>query len=178
MTPVQLPIELGIPGHKRTFDPAKLEGEYSTTYKYTLKDAESDRIRLAMADAASKYFDPETVLEKVLEVDDPKGVMRKRYYYMAEAVSPNVRNFNIITSLLELADEVDKKASRAAQIMAEELRLSIANIRAGKMAPERPIPATVPETSPEELLPSRRMGSLKAAQESLIEKSAPKIGGQ
>ena len=173
-----IPIELGVPGHKKTFELSKLEGEYSTTYKYFLKDAESDRIRLTMADAASKYFDPETVLKETLEVADWQDVMRKRYYYRAAQLDPNVAMYETINAALELADKGDKIASRKAQIMAETLKLNLVNIKAGKMTqPIQPLAPSEGGGPPMPLIPPARQGSPGASQESLIEKSAP-AGGE
>lgn len=173
-------VELGVPGHKRTFDTSKLEGEYQTTYKYTIKSPKTDIARLSQADAASRYFDPETVLSETLQVEDWKGIMQKRYYYMAEKVDPNVLNYRIIRNLLELAAKGEKAAAREAQIMAASLGLTLRQIKAGQMQPELPPEA---EKTPESVIPllgeGGKVGGIpsSAVRASQLQKQAPELVG-
>ena len=135
-------LELGTLGHKRRFELSKMEGEYETTYKYFVKSPKTDIARMSVAQAAAAYYDPETILSDILQVEDPKSVMQKRYYYMAEQLSVNVKMNRTINKLLELAEKGDDAAARDAQIMALELGMNLEQVKRGELpagaAPEKP----------------------------------------
>ncbi len=110
-------IELGTPGHKRKFNTKKLEGEYETTYKYFVKSPKTDIARMSIAAQAEKYYDPETILTDILQVEDPKLIMQRRYSHLAEVIDPNILRHRIIMNLLELAEKGDENAAREAKLM-------------------------------------------------------------
>lgn len=126
-------IELGTLGHKRTFEIGKLEGEYETTYKYFVKSPTIDAARYSLASVAERYMDLETILSTVLQVEDPKGVIRKRYYNMAEKVSPVILKTRIIKALIE---EGDEDSEYEAQLMSAEMGKTVEQIMAGEVPKE------------------------------------------
>ena len=141
-------VELGVPGHKRTFSTKKLQGEYRTTYKFFNKSPKIDIARMSVAAAAERFYDPETILTDVLQVEDPKTIMQKRYYYLAEKVDPLILRHRIIMNMLKLAEDGDKDAAREAQIMAATMGMTLAQVKAGQL-PEPP----PEERPPEPMLP-------------------------
>lgn len=114
-------VELGTPGHKRKFNTSKLEGEYETTYKYFVKSPKIDIARMSVAQAAERYYDYETILTDILQVEDPKEIVQKRYAQLAEQVDVNTANpiliHRIILSLLDRAEDGDDNAAREAKMM-------------------------------------------------------------
>lgn len=129
-------VELGTPGHKRVFDTSKINGEYETSYKYFVKSPKIDIARLTMAREAIVFgVDRETVYTDILQYEDPKGMIQKYYYEMAEKISPNVLKNRTIIKLLELAEKGNDDAARDAQIMAEELGMSLQMIKQGIITP-------------------------------------------
>ncbi|KKK72372.1 hypothetical protein LCGC14_2904530, partial [marine sediment metagenome] len=64
-------VELGVPGHKRTFQTSKLNGEYQTEYKYFVKSPELDAgvltLYAAAGDAIAKRFKD----RDILQLEDP-----------------------------------------------------------------------------------------------------------
>ena len=141
-------VQLGTPGHKRTFSTKKLMGEYETSYKYTTKSPKIDIARMSVAAAAERFFDPETILKDILQVGDYEGIMQRRYYYLAEQVDPLVLRHRIIMNMLKLAEDGDEDAAREAKIMAASLGMSLAQIKAGQLPP-----APEPEKRPAPMLP-------------------------
>ena len=131
-------IELGTLGHKRRFSTRKLMGEYETTYKYFTKSPKVDIARMSMAAAAREFFDTETILKDVLMVEDWKGTLQKKYYYMAEQVDPLILRHRIIMSMVGLAEEGDENAAKEAEIMAASMGMSLSQIKAGGIQPEVP----------------------------------------
>ena len=130
-------VEIGTLGHKRGFKIADLEGEYETTFKSFLKSPKTDIARMAVADHAQQYYDPETILEDVLQVEDPKAIMRKRYYYLAEKYSPNVMRSRIIRNLADMADEGNEDAQEDYLIMKAEMEAALMQVKNGQ-APTQP----------------------------------------
>lgn len=140
-------IELGTPGHKRKFNTAKLEGEYTTDFKYYMKSPKIDLARMAVADQAKNWYPRRYIYEEVLQVEDPKGLEDEWYSELAEKVDPNVLKNRIIMNLLDLAEEGDENAAREAKIMAVGMGLTIEQIKAG-ITPEVPKPESPDQTIP------------------------------
>ena len=126
-------VKLGTRGHKRTFEIGKLQGEYETTYKYYVKSPKIDVARLSMAGPAERYYDLKTILSDILQAEDPEGIIRKRYYDMAEKVSPVILRTRIIKALIE---EGDEDSEYEAQLMSAEMGMSVEQIMAGEVAKE------------------------------------------
>jgi len=141
-------VKLGTPGRERVFDTEKLEGEYETTYKYFVKSPKTDIARMSVAKASEAYYDTETILSDVLQVEDPKGIMRKRYYDMAEKIDPNILRHRIIMSMLDMAENGDDNAAMQAQIMTLGMGMSLEQVKRGEI-PEPP----KSEESPKPMLP-------------------------
>jgi len=140
-------VELGTPGHTRNFNLSKVEGEYETNYKYFVKSPQLDVAKITMGDAALKMgVDRETVYTDIMQYEDPKGMIQKYYYDLAEKLSPNVLRNRTIIKLLEMAeDDGDEDAARDAQIMAAEMGASLDQIRQGaEVAPPEPQPSGEP----------------------------------
>ena len=127
-------VQLGTKGHERTFDTRKLEGQYETTYKYFSKSPKEDVARYAMAREASQYLDEDTILRDVLQLQDPDGVKKKRYYDMAARVSPAVLRHRIILSLIDQGEELE------AEMMTAELGMTLKQVLTGEV-PKLPEPA-------------------------------------
>jgi len=130
-------VDLGTRGHKRTFDISKLDGEYETSYKYFIKSPTIDIARFSIAGVAERYYDLKTILSDILRAEDPEGIIRKRYYDMAEKVSPTILQTRIIKALIE---EDTEDSQYEAELMSAEMGISVEQIMAGELpkAPETP----------------------------------------
>lgn len=126
-------VELGTPGHKRSFDIGKLQGEYENSYKYFVKSPKIDAARFSLAGVAERYYDFKTILSDVLQAEDPEGIIRKRYYDMAEKVSPVILKTRIIKALVE---EGDDDSLYEAQLLSAEMGVSVKQIMAGAVPEE------------------------------------------
>ncbi len=126
-------IEVGTPGHKRTFDIGKLEGEYEVTYSYVPIDPVLDVARYTTAQAARPWMSDAQILEKIVKDEDPAGTLRKRNRQEAKALSPTVMRMEVIKGLLEEAEDGDEWAEREAVAMALEVGMSIEQVIAGNV---------------------------------------------
>ena len=132
-------IELGAPGHKRSFNTAKLQGEYSINYKYFVKSPKIDIARMSVAEAAQKWYPRRHIYSDVLQVEDPDGMMRDWSRQEAGQLSMGVKMHRIIMDLLEQAEKNnDEEAAREAQIMALELGLTLDQVRSGQLPEPQP----------------------------------------
>lgn len=136
-------IELGTPGHKRSFDVSKLDGEYEVDFKYSPKSPKIDVARYSVAGAAERYLDPESILRDIIQAEDPEGIMRKRYYYMAEKISPAVMRRRVVEALIE--EDRDEEA----KLLADEAGVELEKLLAGEL----PTPTAPEEKPPEPMLP-------------------------
>ncbi len=131
-------VELGVSGHKRKFETSKLKGEYETTYKYFVKSPKIDIARYSVAMNAERYLDEDTILRDILQVEDPDGIKKKRYYDMAAQLSPAVMRTRIIKAL---AEEGGDDEQFEAELMSAEAGMELQRILAGEV-PELPEPPT------------------------------------
>ena len=123
-------IELGVRGHKRTFETSKLKGAYETTYKYFVKSPKIDIARYSVAMNAERYLDEDTILRDILQVEDPDGIKQKRYYDMAAELSPAVMRTRIIKALMEKGgDDTEFEA----ELMSAEMGMDVKRVMAGEM---------------------------------------------
>ncbi len=143
-------VELGATGHKKKFGTASLKGEYTVDYKYFIKSPKIDVARLSMAGQSKEWYPRKEIYTNVLQVEDPDGLERDWYAELAEIIDPNVLKLRIILRLLEKADEGDEDAEMEAFVMAQDMNLSIEQIKAG-IVPEQPQMPTSEPTIP--LLP-------------------------
>jgi len=171
-------VELGTPGHKRTFDIGKLQGEYETTYKYFVKSPTIDAARFSLAGVAERYYDLKTILSDVLQAEDPEGIIRKRYYDMAEKVSPVIMKTRIIKALIE---EGDEDSEYEAQLMSAEMGMTVEQIMAGEApkATEAPWKKSIRDKEPlGDLLPLLGKGGGKTSAKKAAEVEATPREGE
>lgn len=117
-----------------------LDGKYTTMYKYYAKSPKTDIARMNIAQLAERYYDPQTILAEVLQVEDPADILRKRYLYQAEIDFPIIKQHREILAALELAKRGDKNAAVEAKMMAMQLGVTIDQIKKGilPVTPQNP----------------------------------------
>ncbi|KKL66258.1 hypothetical protein LCGC14_2146770 [marine sediment metagenome] len=132
-------VELGGKGHKQKFSTGKLKGDYTIGYKYFIKSPKIDIARISMAGQAEKWYPREHIYEEVLQVEDPVGMKKDWDAGLAGFLDPNVQIFDTIMALLEKAEDGDENAEMKAFIMAQDMGISIEQLKAGIVTvPERP----------------------------------------
>jgi hypothetical protein len=136
-------VELGTPGHKRTFDVKKLEGAYEVVFKYFVKSPKIDIARYSMAQVAQQIGIPQEDIDKdVLQLEDPDGVRRRRSYEQAEKLSPLIQARRIIKDLTDMEDD---DANLDAEILAMQFDIDMNQIKSGGVpalqTPEQKQPA-------------------------------------
>ena len=143
-------MRLGIKGHERTWDTQKLEGEYTTSYKYFTKSPKLDIARFSMAREAANYLDEDTIRREILQLQDPDGVKKKRFYDMAALVSPAVLKLRILKSLVAQNEDFE------AELFAAELGMTVKQMLAGELPKPPELPG--PGKPRESLLPLLEAG--------------------
>lgn len=129
-------LELGTPGHTKKYPMSKLEGEYTIDYKYTTKNSKTDIAQMAVAEQAEKWYPRRHIYAEVLKVEDPDGLMDDWYSQIAEVLDPNILKHRTIIRLLNKAEEDDDdEAAMEAKIMAEDMRLTVEQVKAGLTQP-------------------------------------------
>jgi len=113
-------VELGPHGHKRTFQTSKLDGEYSTEYKYFIKSPKEDIARYSIASAAGNLISNKTKRETILQLEDPDGEQRQLDVEDAERLFPAIKADRVIRSLVE--EGRDYEAELASAQMGMELQ--------------------------------------------------------
>ena len=120
-------VELGVKGHKRTFETGKLKGEYGTTYKYTFKSPSVDAGLYSLAAAAGNLIPDKAKREEILQREDPDGDMKQLRWEEAERLSPAIRIYRTIKSLKEQGEDFE------AELLASELGVNVDQMMAGEV---------------------------------------------
>lgn len=118
-------VELGTPGHKRTFQTSKLDGQYDGYYKYTIKSAAVDAGRASLAAAYGDDLSWETKATEIYQLADVDGERRRRHFEEAEIINPRVKQRRIIKDLIEMDEEEDAK------LMLDDLGVSLEQVLTG-----------------------------------------------
>jgi len=128
-------LEIGTPGHKRSFDMSKIEGEYETTFKYYPKSPKIDMARYSMAAQAKTIglIPDKSIATDILQREDPDGDERQLRREQAEMLSPIVRLRRIIKSLYEDAERGDDDAKLDAQFLELEMGVTLEQMMAGQL---------------------------------------------
>ncbi len=159
-------VELGTPGHRRTFKTADLKGEYDIEFLYTPQSPETDVARFAMAVEAAQWLPDEDVLEKVLRVENPAETKRKKLIDNAEIISPNILRLHTAQAFIKEGRELE------AEILANEMGVSIEALIEGEGF-EAPL---VPQPTP--INPSATAALADPATKAASNKRASQLSGQ
>lgn len=132
-------VELGTPGHKRTFQTSKLDGQYEGFYKYTIKSAAVDAGRASLAAAYGDDLSWRTKATEIYQLEDVDGEGRRRNVEAAERVFPSIKMRRIIVDLAEEGRDEE------AELASAEAGVSLKQMLAGEMAPPKPEPEQEPK---------------------------------
>jgi len=129
-------VELGVPGHKRSFDVGKLEGEYETTYKYTAKSPVTDAGLYSLAAAAGDSLSKKYKRENIYQLQDPDGEEKQLRWEEAEMLSPAIKMRRILETLVEMDEDEE------AELLSDEMGVNLEQMLRGETSqqpkPEKP----------------------------------------
>ncbi|KKM21137.1 hypothetical protein LCGC14_1638430, partial [marine sediment metagenome] len=142
----QTTVEIGTPGHKKTFKVSDLEGEYDIVYKYANKSPETDFARLSLARQYKEadMLDELTILTDIMKRDDPEGDLGKLRRQRLRRLSPTLVMYD---GLMALADDVeagDESAKDEIDIVEAELGVRLDQILDGNLPTPEAEPAPKP----------------------------------
>ena len=164
-------VELGPRGHRRSFNVAKLEGEYEVTFKYFIKSPKVDIARFSMAAAAGDLIPDKAKRRDILQREDPDEDERQLRWEEAEMLSPAIKIDRTIRNLLEMAKRGDKDAAYEAEILSAEMGVNLQQMLAGSAA-QIPTPGKAQEPQP--LVPLLPEGRPTSGQKSADLQATPK----
>ena len=157
-------VDIGTPGHKKTFKVSDLEGEYGIEFRYANKSPETDFARLSLARQYkdADMLDELTILTDIMKRDDPEGDLGKLRRQRLRRVSPTLIIWDGLMSLSEAIEAGDETAKDELFIMEEQLGVSMEELLAGNLPqPEKEL-AVPPQTIPQ-LTEGGRNSSQRAA---------------
>lgn len=159
-------VDIGVRGHKRTFNVGKLQGEYNITFKYFIKSPKVDVARFSMAAAAGNLIPDKAKRRDILQREDPEEDERQLRWEEAERLVPAIKMRRDISALLEMAKRGDKNAEAEAKLMADALGVTVEQMLSGS-AEQLPKPEEAQKPQP--MVPvfgaggsARRAAELKA----------------
>lgn len=123
-------VELGVKGHKRTFETSKLEGEYDTTYRYSFKSPSVDAGLYSLAGAAGHLIPNKAKRVEILQREDPDGDEKQLRWEEVERLSVAVKIYRGICSLKGVSPNPDFEA----ELLAAELGVNVDQMLAGDIS--------------------------------------------
>ena len=145
-------VELGTPGHKRTFDISKLEGEYETTFNYFVKSPKTDAGLYTLAAAAGNLIPDKAKRRDILQREDPDGDEKQLRWEEAERLSPAIKINRTVKALIEMEEDFE------AELLSAEMGVNLKQMLAGDMSqkikPE-------PEEQPKQVVPLLGQGGVR-----------------
>jgi len=153
-----LKAELGEEGHRRTYSPKELNGEYTIKYKYFSTSPMEKLANYSVANAAGNLISEDTKRRDLIKLEDPDGEETKIRGELAEKLDPAIALYRLAGSL------IDEDKSLEARLVAERL---VMVLKQRQMLPEQ-----LPQEAPEKknLLP---MGGDSAKSEASPELTEP-----
>lgn len=137
-------VKLGVAGQERTFETSKLKGEYQTEYKYFIKSPELDAGAVTLAAAYGNLIPDKAKRRELLQREDPEEDERQLRIEEAERLSPGIKIYRTLQSL------VDDDRSEEAKILAAELGVNLKAMLAGDVSQQ---PMVEKEQEPKQVIP-------------------------
>lgn len=125
-------VEIGTPGHTRTFQTSKLDGQYEGYYKYTIKSAAVDAGRASLAAAYGDAIPKKAKLVEIYQREDPDGDERQLRWEEIERLVPAIKINRDVRALLEMAERGDENAMLEAEIASAQMGVSLQQMLAGE----------------------------------------------
>lgn len=101
--------ELGEEGHRISFDPAKLKGNYTIGFKYFSQSPEQEIANYSIAAAAAPFLSGDTIRRDILKLRNPDEELSKKRSEMAEELDPSLRLYRYVRSLIEEEKDMEAK---------------------------------------------------------------------
>ncbi len=135
-------IEIGVPGHRRSFPTENLKGEYDIQYKYFSKSPTTDAGLFSIAAAAGSDVSRKFKRENILNLQDPAAEEEQLLIEGAADLSPVIRMNRTIRALV---DRDTEESLLEAEIMSAEMGVTLQAALAGETAQQpKPIPPDEP----------------------------------
>jgi len=125
-------VEIGTPGHKRTFDTGKLAGQYEVTHRFRVKSLANDAGLASLAAAYGDDISTHYKLREIYQLDDPDGEERWKGYEEVERLSPLVKLRRRVKDLLELGEDEE------AELVIDEAGVTLEQLLAGTVGTPKP----------------------------------------
>ena len=121
-------VEIGTPGHKRTFSAEKLKGQYQVTHKFSVKSLATDAGLASLSASYGTTISEHTKRRAILQLDDPDGEERWLSYEEAERLSPLVKLRHQVKDLIEMKEYAD------ARLLAKQAGVELKQLLAGSVS--------------------------------------------
>ena len=130
-------VEIGTPGHKRSFNTEKLKGQYEVTHKFTVKSLATDAGLASLAAAMGTRMSEHTKRRVIDQLDDPDGEERWLSWEKAGRLSRLVELRRVYTDLMAMKGKVEGVEEEAA-LLVDEAGVQEEQLLSGNVAPAKP----------------------------------------
>ncbi|NLB17791.1 MAG: hypothetical protein GX825_03420 [Syntrophomonadaceae bacterium] len=164
-------INIGEEGHRKSYTQSDLDGEYSIKYKFSSNDIEELSKMVIVAGGLRGIYSEDTIREKYLDIEDPKGEAQKIASEELAAENEVIANYRKLHALIDEA-KVDESKNLEAWIVLEKLVNLIERTRLDAKVPLSEEPnkkAAVANTNPLAALFNQKGGGETQPQEAIDE---------
>jgi len=93
--------EIGEEGHRKSYEPQRLEGNYTIKFKYFSQSPDQDIANYSIAAAAAPFLSEDTIRRDVLKLQNPDGEKSKKMSEQAEKLDASIMLYRYIKGLIE-----------------------------------------------------------------------------
>lgn len=136
--------ELGEEGKKNKYKPSDLDGDYTIRFKYFATSPEQNIANYTIANAAGNVISDDTKRRDILKLENPDAEKQKILSELADKMVPSLALYKMAKAKLEVDEEIE------AQLIANQLGITLEQLRTGKFEPEEKPREEVP---PKPLMP-------------------------
>lgn len=104
----KLPNKISLKGRVITLPKVDLGEDYTIKHTLNVRSPQQDIANAALAQALERYLDLETLLEKIIQVDDPTGVIDQKTKEDVERMMPEIKALREAVRRLRSKDEEEK----------------------------------------------------------------------
>jgi len=97
------PVQLGAKGHRRTYEPSKLKGEYAICYRYYSESRDQRIANLTEAQASRGLFSDDYIRREIMHHPNPDEEVNKLRDEQAEKADPAIGLYRRVHSLIDAA---------------------------------------------------------------------------
>ena len=132
-------LKIGEEGHKRTYNPSMLDGEYVIKYRYFTSSKEEQASDAAIANAMRPDVSEDFIRRNIYKLSDPDGEKMKQRAEQAERLDPVIGLYRQMVALIDAEEDLEARLTLAQieQILRQRAAPQVPSVTGEQVREER-----------------------------------------